>query len=118
MTNEPKYRAEKIGRQWYAMRGNEQASQGFKTKREAETETTKRMISDLAYEAREFDRINHGPFEHPVSEPACMVCGHPEETDEHAGISHLPFSKAHNFESLDDIQERAAFHMKVHKLSE
>jgi len=27
----------------------------------------------------------------------CERCGYPEATDEHAGISHLPFSKAHTF---------------------
>lgn len=28
----------------------------------------------------------------------CKVCGHPKDTDEHAGISHLPFTKAHTFQ--------------------
>ena len=34
----------------------------------------------------------------------CKLCGHPRNTDEHAGISHLPFTKAHKFEPTEDLE--------------
>ena len=34
----------------------------------------------------------------------CKLCGHPKDTDEHAGISHLPFTKAHLFEPQEDLE--------------
>lgn len=43
----------------------------------------------------------------------CKICGHSEKTDEHAGISHIPFSKAHSFvPGICDSQHGSEPHTK------
>jgi hypothetical protein len=49
MSSKPKYRAEKHGKKWYAMRGAEIASEPYKTKREAETASIRVFASDWHY---------------------------------------------------------------------
>jgi hypothetical protein len=48
----PKYRAEKIGRRWYAMRGEEIISEALKTRREAESVANKQFCADWYFECR------------------------------------------------------------------
>ena len=48
----PKYRAEKIGRSWFAMRGEEKISGPLKTKREAASVASRQLNADWRYVCR------------------------------------------------------------------
>jgi hypothetical protein len=58
MAKKPKYRAEKIANKWYAMRGEEIASEAYRTKREAIRASILREAADLRYEEKEWSIAN------------------------------------------------------------